>query len=299
MPCFAPVPAIQDESGAVRFVERRGGGGPARSLLLPCGQCLGCRLERSRQWAMRCVHEASLHSSNCFLTLTYDNDHLPPAGTLRYSDFQKFMKRLRKRVSPREVRFYAAGEYGSSWRGHYHVCLFGFGFPDKYVHSVSGAGSDLYRSPLLESLWPFGFSSIGELNFESAAYAARYIIDKVNGDLADAHYLRVDKRTGELVQCEPEFNRMSLKPGIGARWFEKFQSDVFPADHVVIGHRPSKPPRAYDRYFKRLDPLGFAEVQSQREFRSYGSRAENFPERLQSRYEVAKARLSFSKRSLK
>lgn len=173
------------------------GRGP--DLKVPCGQCVGCRLERSRQWAVRCVHEASLHTDNCFITLTYNDEHLPSDGSLNYRDFQLFMKRLRKRVSV-PVRFYMCGEYGENFgRPHFHACLFGFNFPD--LKLWKSGKSKLYRSPLLEELWPFGYSSVGDVNFESAAYVARYILKKVTGADAAAHY-----------DFRRSFNRGDIKP---------------------------------------------------------------------------------------
>ena len=142
-------------------------------LKLPCGKCIGCLLERSRQWAVRCIHEASLHNQNCFLTLTYDDYHLPPGGSLCKETFVKFMKRLRKRCGI-GIRFFQCGEYGEKLkRPHHHVCLFGYDFPDKYVYGKSKSGHFLYRSSLLEELWPFGFCTIGELTKETAGYTAR------------------------------------------------------------------------------------------------------------------------------
>ena len=120
---------------------------------MPCGQCIGCRLERSRQWAIRCVHEASLWPDNCFVTLTFDDDNIISSGSLVKADFQKFMKRLRKRFG-KGVRYFHCGEYGDLLgRPHHHACLFNFSFPDRYLWSSSG-GVNLYRSPTLEELWP-------------------------------------------------------------------------------------------------------------------------------------------------
>ena len=158
MPCFHPLTAYQSSDGSISFVERKGGD-IVRSLSLPCGQCVGCRLERSRQWAMRCMHEASLYSRNCFITLTYNNEHLPSDNSLQYPDFQKFMKRLRKRFNGVDrsanpdsndqfpIRFYMCGEYGETFgRPHYHACLFNFDFPDKTLYRRSPSGSFIYRS---------------------------------------------------------------------------------------------------------------------------------------------------------
>jgi len=153
-----------------------------RQISLPCGQCVGCRLERSRQWAMRCIHEAQLHQNNCFITLTYDDEHLPKDLSLDHREFQLFFKRLRKANPHIKIRYYMAGEYGSTrGRPHFHACIFGYDFHDKKLFSRTSAGSLLYRSQELEKLWPYGYSTIGDVTFESAAYVARYIMQKQTG----------------------------------------------------------------------------------------------------------------------
>ena len=97
-----------------------------------CGRCIGCRKEYARQWAMRCLHEASLFDENSFVTLTYDDKHLPAGGTLVKRDVQLFLKRLRRKFSDRTIRYFFSGEYGGdTLRPHYHGCLFGFAFPDQ------------------------------------------------------------------------------------------------------------------------------------------------------------------------
>ena len=120
---------------------------------LPCGRCIGCKLERARQWAVRCMHEAALHEANCFVTLTYEDDKLPPDGGLRPRDFVLFMKRLRKRYG-NGIRFFHCGEYGEKFlRPHHHVLLFNHDWPDKRVCRTSKSGESLYSSGELESLW--------------------------------------------------------------------------------------------------------------------------------------------------
>lgn len=278
-----------------------------RSLQLPCGQCVGCRLERSRQWAMRCVHEASLWPANCFVTLTYSDEHLPIDRSLDYDDFQKFMKRLRKRFKgigrdPKgdlPIRFYMAGEYGENFgRPHFHVCLFNFDFEDKKLWMKTKSGSKIYRSAALEELWPFGFSSIGEVNFSSAAYVARYIMKKITGRDSEQYYedVTVD---GEIVQRRPEFNKMSLKPGIGFDWYKKFKDDVYPHDYVVINGKKVKPPRFYDSKFKEEFPLEFEDIQFQREMDAKLRFADNSDERLAVREKVALAQVANLPRVLK
>lgn len=222
---------------------------------LPCGRCIGCRLERSRQWAVRCVHEAFLHDCNSFLTLTYSPANLPEGGTLVLRDLQLFLKRLRKRFSGVSVRFFACGEYGESFaRPHYHVVLFGFDFPDKVFFKVDG-GNTLYTSAILSDLWPFGFCLIGDCTFESCAYVARYITKKQFGASAEDYY----------AGRKPEFVTMSRRPGIGHGWISKFTSDVYPYDEVIVRGKACKPPRYYDEFLRLTDSDAFVKLKASRE----------------------------------
>lgn len=269
-----------------------------RELQLPCGQCVECRLERSRQWAMRCMHEASLHRHNCFVTLTYDDEHLPDRGQLVYSDFQLFMKRFRKSVG--NVRFYACGEYGeTTWRPHFHACLFGQDLPDKTYWRTTEQDFPLYRSELLEKVWPLGQSEIGSVTFETAAYCARYCMKKVTGDAAEDHYRRYDF-LGEY-QLNPEFCHMSLKPGIGAGFMDKYGSDSYNHDFVIVNGVKCRPPKYYDRLFSRSlpkDSTRFEDVQFNRYVRGLDRVEDNSPERLLARETVSLAKVQFLKRSL-
>lgn len=217
-------------------------------LSLPCGQCVGCRLDRSVNWAVRVMHESQLHDSSVFVTLTYDGGNLPYGGVLHYPHFQKFMKRLRKKVGP--VRFFMCGEYGDRLsRPHYHAALFGVSFGDRYPWRKSSAGFQLYRSPLLESIWDLGSAEIGELSFESAAYVARYCMKKITGKGAEAHYERLVSDTGEIIGVAPEFARMSLKPGVGSEWFQKFRAEVLQHDGCVLDGKILPIPRFYKEMF--------------------------------------------------
>lgn len=300
MPCYHPMPAVRMLDGSVKFVSRSKKGVDG-SLELPCGQCIGCRLERSRQWAMRCLHESSLYQDNSFITLTYDESNLPAGGSLNYPDFQRFMKRLRKN-SKRPVRFYMGGEYGeSTLRPHFHACLFGFDFADKVYFRKSASGEKIYTSKFLESLWPFGLSSIGNVTFQSAAYIARYCVQKVTGDAADLHYSCpefVDEDGVIRTSVVPEFNHMSLKPGIGAKWLEKYQTDVFPRDYVVINGVKTKPPKYYDVLFERENPGVFSDLVAQRELDAYSGRlaGEFSSARLDVKRQVKSAQLTQLKR---
>lgn len=295
MPCFHPVRAWQSPDRPKLYFKNPPGN--ASALQVPCGQCIGCRLERSRQWAARCIHEASLHKRSCFITLTYDEANLPPNGQLVYDQFQRFMKRFRKLAHPKPVRFFMAGEYGDQLgRPHFHACIFGYDFDDKRI--IKRSQNTLYQSDTLSKLWPYGYSSVGALTFESAAYVARYCLKKVNGEAAAEHYRFIDPETGEISTYTPEFTRMSLKPGIGAGWFAKYGAEVFPSDEVIINGKPCKPPKYYDRLFKAVDPESFELIKLQRELDAVQREHDNTPERLLVREQVAKARSNLNSRKL-
>lgn len=292
MPCYHPLTAYQTAAGDVVFVERRQHD-VVKTLSLPCGQCIGCRLERSRQWAMRCMHEASLYAANSFVTLTYDDKHLPLRSVLDYPAFQKFLKRLRKSRGSERVRFYMCGEYGpENWRPHYHALLFGVRFGDETYWRKSPSGEKLYRSAELERLWPYGHCEIGRVTFESAAYVARYCVQKVTGPAACYHYRREDE-AGEYF-LPPEFNRMSLKPGIGAKFFNKWKGDIYTEDYVIVNGKECKPPRYYDKLFNRLWPTQMEEIKYRREMDALAFSADNTNERLAVKEQVARARLNNS-----
>jgi hypothetical protein len=298
MACFKPLKAYQCFDKSIVFTEARKHD-IVRSLELPCGQCVGCRLERSRQWAIRCMHEASLYKDNCFITLTYDEEHLPEDYSLHYDDYQRFMKRLRKRFQGKTIRFYMAGEYGENFgRPHFHACIFNLDFEDKYLWQKTESGSKIYRSKTLEELWPFGYSSIGEVNFQSAAYVARYIMKKVTGDMAEQHYEEVNFTTGEIIKRKPEFNKMSLKPGIGYKWYEKYKDDVYPHDYVIVNGKKCKPPKFYDKKYADDYPYEFDQLQWDREKSAKAQAFDNTAERLLVKEEVLKAKLSRLKRKL-
>jgi len=271
-----------------------------RQISLPCGQCVGCRLERSRQWAMRCIHEAQLHQNNCFITLTYDDEHLPQDLSLDHREFQLFFKRLRKANPHIKIRYYMAGEYGSTrGRPHFHACIFGYDFHDKKLFSRTSAGSLLYRSQELEKLWPYGYSTIGDVTFESAAYVARYIMQKQTGkDVDPNHYTYCDLTSGELIKLQPEYNKMSLKPGIGADWYKKYKNDVYPHDYVEVRGQKIKPPKYYDQLYSKENPYEYDQILYNREKQAKLRPEEHSYERLLVKETVTKAKLQKLKRKL-
>lgn len=265
-------------------------------MSVPCGQCTGCRLERSRQWAVRCEHEISLHERNCFITLTYDDDNLPVDESVSIRTMQLFIKRLRKRYSER-IKYLYCGEYGEeNLRPHYHAMLFNCDFNDRKVFKRLKSGFTIDTSAILTELWPFGFSSVGSATFESAQYCASYCLKKVTGDRAEAHYRRIT-RYGEEVDVTPEFARMSQ--GLGLSWLDKFESDVYPADRVVSrGGRVGRPPRYYEKKFAARWPRVHEDIKSRRLESGEAEAWNNTPERLAVREQVQLARLAQNGRSL-
>lgn len=277
MPCLSPITVSKKG-----YVDLR--------VTVACGQCIGCRVDRTEDWATRIVHEASLHDLSQFVTLTYDDRHLPPGNTLVKKDFQDFMKRLRKhhlKDNPgSRLRYFAVGEYGdTSERAHYHAIIFGIDFADKRPHSKNDYGDQLFTSDLLDKIWGKGHTFFGKVTVQSARYVAKYCIKKVNGALAADHY-------GARA---PEFAIMSLKPGIGSGWFEKYQSDVYPSDFVVLQGKKRQPPRFYDEQYALVDELGLQAIKSRRLSKAKLHRADQTPPRLAARKACLEARVQLRK----
>jgi len=259
--CTCPLPARR-VNGQIEFLGRSekerfffNGIRLGDILQIPCGQCAECRLKRSREWAVRCMHEASLHKDNCFLTLTYSDDKLE-GPSLDYSHFQRFMKRLRARFPRDKFLHFTCGEYGETnpltgvvdggiYRPHFHSILFGLNFPDRVPVKLIG-GSELFKSKLLDDIWGYGNVRIGDVTFESCAYVARYAMKKVTGDKASAHYTVV-LPTGEIIERNPEMLHMSKRPAIGRAWYEKFGHHAYAHDSVIARGVEMQPPRYYDK----------------------------------------------------
>jgi hypothetical protein len=292
-----------------------------------CGQCLGCRLDWAFVWAMRIVHESVLHEldrGNSFITLTYRDPieceldewlkgyHVPNDWSLHKSHWQKFMKRLRRHFEPHKIRFFAAGEYGKKCkhgieldkvdcpmcnvgRPHWHACLFNCSFDDLEPYFSDGAITR-YTSPTLASIWKYGFVDVNELNFDTAAYVARYCLKKITGVMADSHYMQIDL-DGVATWVQPEVVYMSRNPGIGSEWFRKYYTDVFPSDEVPVPGQGivQKVPRYYQEIFEEVFPLELEEIKAIRQawIREHGE--DYTPERLMDRYKVRKARMKLQK----
>lgn len=218
-----------------------------KPTVVPCGRCIGCRLARSRDWANRCENERQMHRDSCFITLTYSDENLTLGNyrpTLVPRDLQLFWKRLRKETDV-SFRYFACGEYGeSTYRPHYHACIYGYDFQDKKYKTTKN-GNDLFTSDTLDRIWGFGNCIVGCATWESAAYVARYIIGKKLG--ADAVMY-------EREGIEPEFTRMSRRPAIGLSWLHRFSGDVFNSGYMVSRGVKMKPPRYYLNKFKENEP---------------------------------------------
>ena len=262
MPCYHPIPMwhsknINKETGKRPLTANYGDawrplGRLPDTIYVPCGQCVGCRLEYSRQWAMRCVHEFETAGRvGSFITLTYNPDNLPPDGKVHKDHVQKFFKRLRKKFG-NGIRFFACGEYGHNFkRPHYHAIIFGLQFTDLMIHTVKH-GYQYYRSPTLERLWPYGFSLVGNVTFESAAYVARYVFKKQKGDDVDD-------------SLQP-FVLMSRMPGLGHDWYNKYKNQIYPNDFIVIRDGITcKPPQYYDSLLEKDNPELYERVKKARQ----------------------------------
>lgn len=149
-----------------------------------CGRCLCCRKQRAREWALRCVHEASLHRSSGFVTLSYSDDFLPPDEAVSKDELQRFFKRLRKVLGDGKVRYLACGEYGERFgRPHYHAAVFGlapctcsewrpFEAGERQLARCKCVG----RSAVMDGWKLGGVSRVTEVAWESALYIANYIV---------------------------------------------------------------------------------------------------------------------------
>ena len=316
MPCYNPLRAYRakqrTENGKRGITFDRGSGFTDMPIDIPCNRCVGCRLEYARQWAIRCMHEAATHEENCFVTLTYDDEHLPFGGTLVKEHPQEFLKRLRYYlatylvydgypITATKVRYYLAGEYGEdSFRPHYHAILFGFYPSDAKLYSEKN-GYKLYTSKFLDHVWGHGSVKVGSATYESAGYCARYIMKKITSDgseeaeqLRKERYERMDLETGEIYELEPEFCTMSRRPGLGAAWIEKYLDDTYKDDTVVVGAKECLPPRYYDSF---LPEETLERLKARRRRRAEEHASENTLGRLRVREEVKRAQISSLKRS--
>ena len=285
-------------------------------MTVPCGQCIGCRLARAKDWAVRAMHENHfVNNISAFVTLTYSDENMPLGRTLVPHHHTDFLKRLRYELGGKKITYYMAGEYSDprphidletgvvteeGRRPHYHYLIFGEDFwNDRDYHSLTQSGEPQYTSPTLERAWKFGHCPLTEVTFASAAYVARYILKKQTGDSAAEHYTYVDS-SGKLWSQEPEFARMSLDPAIGKRWYEKYgQTDVYDSgDFIVIDGRKYPTPRYYDVLLGNEDERALSNIKEKREGDARKRSDQYERRRLHDRHEHAKLKVEKLKRTL-
>lgn len=257
MVCTRPLVAWEGPGGAPAF--RPEDGFRDRPLSLPCSKCPGCRQRRVQMWATRCLHELAIQPRSSFVTLTYSPQQLPDPPSVSKAAWQLFAKRLRERLGP--FRFFMCGEYGGlTYRPHYHALIFGHDFAaDREEVNNNKSEYRLYRSSTLDSVWQHGSCTIGDVGFESAAYVAGYIL-KGGPELVVAE-------TGEVL--ERPFQLMSRRPGLGAGWFERFHTDVYPSDEVISSTgKPMGVPRYYDKLLEKESPEVLATIKARRKRRA-------------------------------
>lgn len=259
MPCYHPLKAWQSRPGTKPFFSPRRN---ATQLQLPCGQCIGCRLEQARQKAVRSVHEAKMHKHNCSITLTYNTENLPENLSLNHTHYQLFMKRLRDRIGYGNVRYMMCGEYGTlNWRPHYHAILYGWQPEDCKDAGKSQTGMPLWRSNTLDDIWQGGDTRVGTASFEAAGYIARYCT-KVKRTDQTSTFIDVD--TGEIYNRVAEYGEMSRRPGLGREWINKWGYDAFANDRVVVNGKQAPLPRYYQKILEQTSPLFHADNREKR-----------------------------------
>lgn len=291
MACYSPIKGYMNSEGGLCFdrqLDSQGESLGSAEMEVPCGGCVGCRLDHSGMWASRITHEASLFEhghGNTFITLTYDDVNLPSDWSLDKSHFQLFMKRLRKHFNREKgngIRFYHCGEYGDKCkhgyvefcdfchlgRPHYHAILFNVSFADSVVIGTSkNSDYELFTSETLERIWGKGLVQVGTVTSESAGYCARYCMKKITGVLRDEHYRNIDEVTGEVTSVHQEYATMSRNPGLGKEWLVKFYRDVYPSDEVPNlggGGVIHGAPRYYDSIMEKIDEKMLIEVKKKR-----------------------------------
>ncbi len=295
-----------------------------------CSQCLGCRVDHRLMWSIRIIHEASMHIDhygNSWATLTYrdpsactkkqfkEGHFIPSDLSLAPSHVSDFIRSLRKsrkyeyaidengdRYVTNPIRYFYCGEYGELGRPHYHICLFNHSFDDQYLWK-DDEGVYTYTSAELEKHWPWGFTTCSELNIHNAAYTAGYAFKKITGKKAEDHYLRCDEH-GEAYWLLPEYIRMStgrkFPAGIGASFYEKYTSDIFPADQSPVpGHGQYElVPRYYQNILAEKNPAMLEKIKETRQEFITAYAADFTPERLRDKYICARAKENRKQRTL-
>ena len=275
------------------FITQDGTGINKKYQLIQCGKCIGCRLDYSRDWATRGYLEMMNSKNNYFVTLTYDNEHLPVPkqmtiektgeiitewdmkrfgidwnGTLVKKDIEQFMDTLRHKMARdpynhRGIRYCLCGEYGElNRRPHYHIILFNCPLPIEsfYCPRLKWEEAIYYQNTIIEECWTKGISNITQCSWNTIAYVARYITKKQYGEHSQEHYARL----GQI----PEFMQMSLKPAIGWYYYEQHKDKIYEQDSIIIKNRTGiqavKPPKYFDKLYEKENPKHMEEIKAKR-----------------------------------
>ena len=255
-------------------------------MLIPCGQCIGCRIRQREDWTTRIELEARDYPKEevWFITLTYDDDHVPgmiiktgeimrkvqytwkpgekrpeSVQILLYEDIQKFLKRLRKACRGK-LRYFVAGEYGEQTaRPHYHMILYGWKPTDlENLYKIHHNG--YYTSKWLADLWGMGQIQIAQAVPETYRYVAGYVTKKmyeIDGKKANEYY--------ELGQTKP-FACMSLKPGLGDHYYQEHKAEIWRQGYIQCNNgKRAQIPRYYEKQMEAENPQRLWRIKQNRQ----------------------------------
>ena len=238
--CLFPQSATLTDLGRIVFT-------PQGEIKLPCGKCTECISKRAIEWATRARHEISTHSENSFITLTYNEENLPSILVVK-TEFQKFIKKLRKFLK-RPIRYMVSHEYGTNtFRPHHHAIIFGYNPKNQKFLKNTKKGEKLYTSNEMEKLWTHGFHSIGIANEKTAYYIAAYSLK------GKKHYLP-DATTGEFIQVSDCMD-CSKRPAIGYNFYSENYQQLIDSNQIL--------PRYYLKKLKDDHPELFEEYENNR-----------------------------------
>jgi hypothetical protein len=265
MTCLNPRLAYRKTNGQFTLAKIGDNAPIEKSTLVPCGQCMACRINHQRQWSTRMVHESKMHKESCFITLTIDEEHRNATHSVDQRDMQLFIKRLRKELQPQKIRIFFVAEYGSTTqREHYHAILFGYMPKDKQPWKKNKQGDMLYTSEQLTRLWGKGHTSVGQFNSTTADYCAKYVTKAYIGKDKENAYNWVDEN-GEIIQRKPPFQSSSKRPGLGSSFYDKYKDQLYAHDKTIIDAKQRQLPKAYDRKFRKEYPELFESIKRKRQ----------------------------------
>lgn len=292
---------------------------------VPCGKCLECTKRDMKGWTARALCEHSMHDCSCFVTITYNDEFLPDDAGLCRSEVKAFTDRLRteikRKYNGRKIVIFGCGEYGGNpgdpvktpeGRPHYHLCIFGFDFPDKTIFKMSDSGFPLYRSSFLERIWsrdgaPKGFCTVQNLEFGDMAYCAGYVDKKALKKATAAKRYETPEAAqnycgsvyfGKYVCSmkdgvfrEAEFRIFPTRPALGRNWLDKYFSDAYPSGFIVIDGKKFTVPKYFDKIAKERNPEMFDKVKQERREKALLRVDENTPERRAVREELLRLKI--------